>query len=896
MLRVSVRRLSAVLALSLLVAGLLASPCRAQWTVVLNDNATFTLSYDGSPVVTSGWNGWGPNWKYTPPALSPAGVEGDLHRFSGVISGERGNMPGDIDMQVDVRAQGAGRFVYTITATPKAPLKGAIGFCLAFNPDRTGQVLHYKPSLTYQLEGGKSITLASADESAALVLKQEDAEANKLARTGFDWHLPGGQAIKARFDKPARASYEFRQHSLRMWFAMGDVPAEPQILTITFTFPKGTRAVESEADRYGPSDLDNWHKDALAWNTSPVDLSFLNEKPAGKRGFVKAKDGDFVFEDGTPVRFWGGNLAASALFSDDKDAVAAQAKRIAAMGFNLMRIHHHDSMTWVTPTVIDKSKPHSQELDKGGMAALDWLLHCLKQEGVYIYLDLHVGRAFKEGDNIPGWDQDMAKDDRGRGVEGKGFCYYNDRIEQLMKEFNERYLNHVNPHTGLAYKDEPAIMGMLITNENDLTMRGNKMLGDKGHPFHNKIFLARVKAFCQETGLPEAQTGRTWEYGPSKRYLCHEQAAWATRMMDHVRNIGGRVPIAANQFWARMGMWDLPGLAVQDMMDVHSYGGRALPLSTNPRHSSNFVIRITTAQLDNMPLVITEWHTPLPARWRATSPMYMAAIGSLQGWDAPMLYNYSQARFGGQPGRTHRWTSYADPGIMSMMPAAALAFRRGDFAPGRKTVLIRLDEAQTYNQGLSDTNMTALRTLAELHRFSIAPAGTEPAGQADEVLTDVQKNFLPVPQVDVTSDTGEIYRNWEAGVQMFNTPRTQGAQGFIGIEPAAGDIGLDTVSMDIQTPFASVVCSSLDGKPLSESTRILITAIGRAVTRGNRFPYYTEPIVGTVRIENSNPGMKLTALGPDGAPLAELPMQKAGAAYEVKLTAGDKTHWYLLAE
>ena len=42
----------------------------------------------------------------------------------------------------------------------------------------------------------------------------------------------------------------------------------------------------------------------------PVDLSFVykDEKPAGRHGFLKADGGSFVFEDGTPGRFWGTNF------------------------------------------------------------------------------------------------------------------------------------------------------------------------------------------------------------------------------------------------------------------------------------------------------------------------------------------------------------------------------------------------------------------------------------------------------------------------------------------------------------------------------------------------------------------------------------------------------------
>jgi len=36
-----------------------------------------------------------------------------------------------------------------------------------------------------------------------------------------------------------------------------------------------------------------------------------------------------------------------------------------------------------------------------------------------------------------------------------------------MKRFSEAYLGHKNTYTGLAYKDDPAVLAVLLTNEND---------------------------------------------------------------------------------------------------------------------------------------------------------------------------------------------------------------------------------------------------------------------------------------------------------------------------------------------------------------------------------------------------------------------------------------------
>lgn len=60
-------------------------------------------------------------------------------------------------------------------------------------------------------------------------------------------------------------------------------------------------------------------------NKSMMDFSFLLDAPAGKHGFVQVKNGHFVFEDGTPARFFGLNIHSAKglhLSHRESDAVA----------------------------------------------------------------------------------------------------------------------------------------------------------------------------------------------------------------------------------------------------------------------------------------------------------------------------------------------------------------------------------------------------------------------------------------------------------------------------------------------------------------------------------------------------------------------------------------------
>ena len=88
----------------------------------------------------------------------------------------------------------------------------------------------------------------------------------------------------------------------------------------------------------------------------PVDISFVfeDEKPAGKHGFLKVDGRDFVFEDGTKVKFWGTNFNGWGCFLEH-DYAEKLAKRLAKTGLNLVRFHQLDS-EWDTPNIFAFTK------------------------------------------------------------------------------------------------------------------------------------------------------------------------------------------------------------------------------------------------------------------------------------------------------------------------------------------------------------------------------------------------------------------------------------------------------------------------------------------------------------------------------------------------------------
>ena len=84
-------------------------------------------------------------------------------------------------------------------------------------------------------------------------------------------------------------------------------------------------------------DLAAWYpfqptKDDFA--AAATDCSHLIEKPTGKHGFVKVQGDRFVFEDGSPARFWGAQIGPWT-----KDETDYAVKCLRKRGINVVRMH-----------------------------------------------------------------------------------------------------------------------------------------------------------------------------------------------------------------------------------------------------------------------------------------------------------------------------------------------------------------------------------------------------------------------------------------------------------------------------------------------------------------------------------------------------------------------------
>jgi hypothetical protein len=199
---------------------------------------------------------------------------------------------------------------------------------------------------------------------------------------------------------------------------------------------------------------------------SLVDVSWLNDRPAGEHGFVRVRAGHFVDGSGKRLRFLASNFTFGSCFPDH-DTADKLAARLASLGLNCIRFHHIDNQA--APRGIWKpGTPKKNEFDPGQLDRLDYFINALKRHGIYADINLHISRNYWEGEDFP----DGLASNRERQEKlpnyGKAIDKINDQMIRMQRDYARALLTHENPYTHTSYAKEPCVAIVEINNENSL--------------------------------------------------------------------------------------------------------------------------------------------------------------------------------------------------------------------------------------------------------------------------------------------------------------------------------------------------------------------------------------------------------------------------------------------
>jgi hypothetical protein len=291
--------------------------------------------------------------------------------------------------------------------------------------------------------------------------------------------------------------------------------------------------------------------------------------PAGEpirtdAGRLVVRSGHFYRGD-ERVRLWGVNLSFGANFPKHEDARCV-AERLAAGGVNAIRCHHMDTAHW--PRGIWDSKD-GKIISADALDRLDYFIDQLARRGIFVNINLHVGREHSRYLGLP-------KTNRGYD---KISNIFTPALIDAQKKYARELLTHVNKYRKVRYADDPAVAIVEITNENSFFMWGSEDTLRTLPPYYGKILQAKFNKWLSD------------RYGSDDKL----RDVWA----EGVQRLGDN--LLTNADFQEM----LPGSNAPAGWHLEQHAGCKVSVSRR-QHQSRDGLRIEISKADE-----TEWHLQL---------------------------------------------------------------------------------------------------------------------------------------------------------------------------------------------------------------------------------------------------------------------------------------------
>jgi hypothetical protein len=359
---------------------------------------------------------------------------------------------------------------------------------------------------------------------------------------------------------------------------------------------------------------------------------------------------------------------------------------------------------------------------------------------------------------------------------------------------------------------------------------------------------------------------------------------------------------------------------VSDVVDMHAYPFH--PEGNGRDAAGNFIWMVRNESLTRVnapayasawrlagrPFGMSEFDINPPNDHAAESYQFLALAAAFQGWGHFAEYSWLNFQKDYNPERIQSsFATTGHAGQMATIPASALLYRLGLVRSAATRAVLRLPRGSV----AGEHGTTPFRFAEELftREFGAEPSGWR-QGLAIELVDGSGRPTLsganpPEDPLRFSSDTGEIIVDRSSpGRELIQVvaPAYRQLTGFVGgSQQTLGDLSLEVAS-GTRNGYAHISVVSLDGRPIADSRRLLLTALARVENAGMVYtedrrsvggdygqgPTLAEPVGLTLRLPQT--GWSATALAGDGT---------KGATWQLtdSVLQTDRPHatvWYLL--
>ncbi|MBI4979496.1 MAG: hypothetical protein HZC28_18610 [Spirochaetes bacterium] len=736
-----------------------------------------------------------------------------------------------------------------------------------------------------------------------------------------------------------------------IWIVVGATLSEKEI---DFSPPKFTI---KNGDGWKPIDMSS----VVIEPKSALDFSGLVEDgPAGKHGRVIVNaHGQMAFSDtpDAPVRFFAFNTFANHIFgypetklaSSDEAQVKSNCERYAALvrrqGYNMIRFQGVDIL-------ISPGNNNDFEINQVNLDRLCYLIHCLKREGVYINLDMWSYNGYLKG----AWDEASK-----RGlcellmVDPASRTLWETGVRKLMAHKNPYTGTTFAEEKAVAlvtmYNEQDIPVVINVFNSPKIKPFAEERWREylkKRYGDIAGVERAWGKPFPSGTGLdniPLFPKGSEWERtvrGSDVGTFIYERQRDLLLWYQSTLRASGYTGLST-QYDVIKYFRDHAVRNENPVIAMHTYHNHPTDISDGAGSrmgqdgavltSANYWRTQVAARYLNRPMCITEYNTMYWHRYRHEEGILFPSYSALQDFSIITAHAQSvilQAVTPLASGLIGR-----DPIGRAGQVMAAHLYGRRDVASSKHTVALAMNDAYIFTNGNmnyavnSDQSKIALMCRFGLQYDAPIPAGLPPYPKADmtvppadgaaivasqwaasvldnatgkdlDTLIDSMRSRGVLSQDNLSSaangvfqsDTKEILMDTRAEQMTVVTPRFEGA-----VLKENKKAVLSSVRIANTSVAAAVSVASLDGKPVSQSSRLLLVYATDALNTGfeasddrvtlvknGTLPVLMQTGVLKVAVKSeSAAAMLLWALGLDGSRKEQIPLA-GGAAGEIKIT------------
>lgn len=623
------------------------------------------------------------------------------------------------------------------------------------------------------------------------------------------------------------------------------------------------------------------------FSESVIDASTWLDAPAGKHGFLQMEEGDFKFEDGTPVKFWGVNISSNRPYSDSEQ-VDEWVKQLSKYGVNGVRFHKF--------TKHAMADNQSTKLQEGKLKKFDYFHAELRKRGIYYGWSHIYGHKIKPGDQdrLLNYEEIAHLNYPWSHLNGStsGLINFAPDLQDLSIELTINMLNHKNEITGLRYADDPALIFIELQNEDNIfwaaiekaleqapTYRG--LLCKQFSEWLKKKYkndealrlawgvenLPANESLEKNNVFPKpSHTLFSWDYQKAHedrrsmqkhlldkmRFLYEKQNEFYQRFVKAIRATGYKGLIVGSCWQAGTGpshYYNLHADYQAGIIDRHNYwGGGAGHHLKKGKIKNRSMLKLPGSgllstgmqQVVDRPFSLSEWMPLIPNEWVAEGVPIIAMYGmGLQGWDASFHFGSDHPAYTPTL-HTPGVYNVNSPTQLAFYPAIARMIYRNDIKEGT-VVSTRNVHIPSLEKGILGFFEKVEQGYDNKYITGDVPAEVMAAGKVAVKFTDKLRK-TPIPKIPklwnqeekwIRSNTQQLFWNYkEKGYYTANTPALKAVVGF-----ASNKVHrLGEISIEIESPFAIVLATVLEkDKNFKNTKHILITTIARAVNTGMKY-------------------------------------------------------------